>query len=187
MVRRTTWILLGVLGAVALAFFVLPAAEPDGEDEPVPSVERMWDVPSEEVASIRLVDLSTGKVITARRDAEVGWRLSSHAGRPADSGSLEMGVASLAALGIDQRIADPEDRKAFGLDPAAYRLTLIRTDGSAHSADVGRVDPTGSAYYVHLPGTADVLLVSRYALEDALGWLAQPPLAEPSPVPTGTP
>lgn len=187
MVRRPTWILLGVLAVVALATFAWPAARPAVEDEALPPVEALWDVPSDEIDSVRVVDLASGAVLLARRDADVGWRLQSRGGSPADSGRVEMGVASLDSPGIVQRLAEPEAPESFGLDPAAYRVSLFLGDGSARSVDIGRIDPTGSAYYVRLPGAADVLLVSRYMLDDVLGWLGDLPIAEPTAVPSGTP
>lgn len=187
MVRRSTWILLGLLAAAALAFVLWPSADPAGEEELVPETETIWDVASQDIASILVVDLVGGAVIAVQRDPEVGWRLQSPAGVPAESGQVEMAAASLASPGIVQRVTGPEGLEAFGLAPADYRLTLIMSDGTARAAEIGSIDPTGSAYYVRLPESEDVLLMSRYVLEGPLGWLKDGLAAEPTLAPTGTP
>jgi hypothetical protein len=38
----------------------------------------------------------------------------------------------------------PGDLEPFGLQPPQVRLTLLLADGTAHSMDVGAIDPTGS-------------------------------------------
>lgn len=187
MVRRSTWILLGVLGVLALAYFAWERFAPDDAEAPTATAEILWTVMAEQVDTVRVVDLQGRRVVLARRDPDLGWRLVSPVAGAGDSGAIEMGVASLTSPGVRQRIADPGDLAAFGLAPAAYRVTLILRDGTARSADVGELDPTGSVYYVIVPGAMDIVMVSRFALEEALGWLAEAPLAQPTVGPTGTP
>lgn len=187
MVRRSTWILLAVLGVLVVAYFAWQQYAPAETDAPVATAETLWTVPAEQVDTVRVVGLDGSRVVLARRDPEVGWRLLLPVAGAGGAGMIEMGLASLASPAVDQRISDPGDLAPFGLDPAAYRLTLILRDGTARSADIGALDPTGSVFYVRLPGANDVLMVSRFALEDALGWLAETPLAEPAVGPTGTP
>jgi hypothetical protein len=187
MVRRSTWILLGVLSVLVVAYLAWRRDAPAETEPPTAVAETLWTVPSEQIDTVRIIDLQGNRMVLARRDPEVSWRLQYPVVGAGDSAAIEMGVASLASPSVRQRIAVPSDLAAFGLDPAAYRVTLILRDGTARSADVGGLDPTGSVFYVLLPGADEVVMVSRFALEDALGLLAETPLAQPTVGPTGTP
>ena len=180
MVRRSTWILLAVLGVLAVGFAVWQRTQRTGTEEPPAGNETLWDIPTDQIQSVRVQNLSTGDFVLVRRDPELGWKLVAPDPGPGDSGRIEMGVASLASLRIRQRFDRPSNLDGFRLNPPSDRLTLILADGTSRSIEIGGTDPTGTVYYVRLPGTPEVLMVGRSTLEEALGWLAERPAAQPT-------
>ena len=184
MVRRTTWILLGAFAVVVLAYAGWRRFAPAPADAtPTAGPESPWSIWPEQVESIRLTDLSNPAVVVLRRDLETGWRMLAPAIGGADAGRVEAALTAVLAPVVAQTLDTPTDLGPFGLSPAHYRMTLLMVDGTAHSMDVGAVDPTGSVYYVRVPGDGRVLMVSRFSLEDLLGLLGTPPY----PLPTETP
>jgi len=184
MVRRTTWILLGAFAVVVLAYAGWRRFAPAPADAtPTAGPESPWSISPEQVESIRLTDLSDPALVVLRRDLEAGWRMLAPAIGGADAGRVEAALTAVLAPVVAQTLDTPTDLEPFGLSPAHYRMTLLMVDGTAHSMDVGAVDPTGSVYYVQVPGDGRVLMVSRFSLEDLLGLLGTPPY----PLPTETP
>jgi len=183
MVRRTTWILLGAFAVVVLAYAGWRRFAPaPAVATPTAGPESPWSISPEQVESIRLTDLSDPAVVVLRRDLETGWRMLAPAIGGADAGRVEAALTAMLAPVVAQALDPAPDLEPFGLSPAQYRMTLLMVDGTAHSMDVGAVDPTGSVYYVQVPGDGRVLMVSRFSLEDLLGLLGTPPY----PLPTET-
>jgi hypothetical protein len=184
MVRRTTWILLGAFAVVVLAYAGWRRFAPaPAEATPTAGQESPWSISPEQVESIRLADLSDPAVVVLQRDLETGWRMLAPAIGGADAGRVEAALTAMLAPVVAQALDPGTDLEPFGLSPAQYRMTLLMVDGTAHSMDVGAVDPTGSVYYVQVPGDGRVLMVSRFSLEDLLGLLETPPY----PLATETP
>jgi hypothetical protein len=185
MIRRTTWILLGVLVAAVLVYTGWQRFAPAEADvTPTAVTESLWSLLPEQVDSVRLTDLADPRVVVVVRDVEQGWRMQAPAVGSADAGRIEAALAGVLAPPIQQSLDAPADLEPFGLAPAHYRVTLLMGDGTARSVDVGAVDPTGAVYYVVLPGEKRVLMVSRFSLEDLLGLLASPPYSLPTETPT---
>ena len=183
MVRRTTWILLAVLVVVALAYAgwqrFAPAA---GTATPTAALESPWSLSPEQIASLRISQVAGPGVVVLRRDPDQGWKMVTPPSSGSDSARIEAALTSALAPAVSEIIDAPADLGPFGLAPAQYHLTLLMKDGSSHSMDVGKIDPTGGVYYARLPGDARVWMVSRFSLEDLLGLVDTPPY----PLPTAT-
>jgi hypothetical protein len=188
MVRRTTWILLAAFAVAVVAYAGWRRFAPaPAEATPTAGPESPWSISPEQVESIRLTDLSDPAVVVLRRDLETGWRMLAPAIGGADAGRVEAALTAILAPVVAQTLDPGTDLEPFGLSPAQYRMTLLMVDGTAHSMDVGEVDPTGSVYYVQVPGDGRVLMVSRFSLEDLLGLLGSPPYPPPTETPEMAP
>jgi hypothetical protein len=187
-VRRSTWILLAALAVVAAAYLGWSRyAPPPLEATPTATPESPWQLAAEQVDSIRISDLSRSVVFAGTRDPEQGWRMLSPEVGGADTGRVEAALAGILAPVIRQSLAAGVALEPYGLAPAQFRVTLLLADGTTHSMDIGRVDPTGSVYYAMLPGDGRVLMVSRFSLEDLLGLVAEPPYPPPAETPSMAP
>jgi len=188
MVRRTTWILLGVLAVVAVAYGLWRRASAQKVDaEPTAAPVQLWSLTADQIETLRLVNLSSGRLLVVRRDPLAGWQMTAPRIVEADSGRIEMALGWLLAPDVRQSLEDPGDLSAFGLEPPQARLTVLLKDGASRTLEVGRIDPTGSVYYVRLPGGSAVALVSRYGVDDLLGLIEDPPYLPATPTPSAAP
>ena len=188
MVRRTTWILLGVLALAAIGYAVWrPTGTPSSGVEPTTTAENLWILNADQLEIVRLVDQTDGGLLVVQRDPQSGWRMLAPRIGEADAGRIELAVAWLLAPAIRESLENPGDLAPFGLDPPQAEVTVILRDGSSRSLDVGRLDPTGSVYYVRLPESSIVAMVSRYGVDDLLGLIEDPPYLPETPTPEGSP
>jgi hypothetical protein len=74
----------------------------------------------------------------------------------------------------------PEDLAAFGLDQPAKKITVTFQDATQQELLIGRSDPTGSVVYAQVLGGTDVLLISKFGLDEVLGLLDPIPVATPT-------
>ncbi len=188
MIRRTTWILLAVLAA-AIGGYLALRQPPAGLELPLPTPqETAWTLSAEQVVSFRVLDRASASVVVLKRDSVEGWRMLAPAVGPADPGRVEMTLASLLAPPVRQRLAEPEDPAAFGLDLPGRSVTIFLADGTTATLEIGDLDPTGTVYYVRVQGASGILLLTRFGLDDVIGLLSDPPFppATPTPEPEAT-
>jgi len=180
MIRRSTWLALGLLAAAILAAVIWSrtdggrAAEESGSAS---TPEPLWTVESAAIEQL-VVESGEGKVLlAAARDASAGWVLSQpHAG-PAEAGRLERAVSWLASPPVRDVIDASGDLTPFELDPPRYRARVITREGDEWSFDIGRQAPTGDTMYARIADRAGILLLSRYGVEEVLNLLDPIPLA----------
>jgi hypothetical protein len=187
MIRRTTWVLLALLVLVAVGYAALRLpATPPLASAPTAAEGQLWTLSADQVDTLRLVDRSDGGLLVVQRDPQSGWRMTAPRVDEADSGRIELALAWLLAPGVSQWLEDTSDLAAFGLEPPRAQFSVTLNDGSGRSIDVGRLDPTGSVYYVRLAGSSEVAMVSRYGVDDLLALIEDPPLAPATIEPAGS-
>jgi len=188
MVRRTTWVLLGALGLAAIGYAALgQAGTQSSEVEPTAAAENLWNLNADQVDTVRLVDRTNGGLLVVQRDPQSGWQMLAPRIGEADAGRVELAVAWLLAPEIRDSLENPGDLATFGLNAPQAVVTLILVDGSSRSLEIGRLDPTGSVYYVRLPESEALAMVSRYGVDDLLGLIEDPPYLAETPTPEGSP
>ncbi len=157
MIRRGTWILLGVF-VTFLAFSIWWTEFRPGEAEPsfdlTPAPEALW--PESEILRVRIVDRKEGAVVEARRDAEDLWVLLRPEPGPADVARMERAVSWLEAPSPISVVTDPGDLAVFELLEPRATITVFWATGGQRTMEVGRDAPTGEAIYVRLPGDPNV-------------------------------
>ena len=187
MVRRTTRILLGVLGLTALGYAAWQwSGAPTSDVEPTAAAVQLWNLNADQVETVRIVGPRDGNLLVVRRDPASGWRMLAPRIAQADAGRIELALEWLLAPPIRDALEEPGDLASFGLQPPQARLTVIFEDGRSRSLDIGALDPTGSVYYVRLPENPQVAMVSRYGVDDLLGLIEDPPYTPETPTPTGS-
>jgi Domain of unknown function (DUF4340) len=187
MIRKTTWILLAVFGVSILGAVLWSGRQASqGEADATPTVVPAWQVDSASIRSIRLEDLATGTVVEVERHPEEAWHLLQPTSGPADVGRVERAATWLASPQPRAVLPASDDLQAFGLDQPAKRISLTLEDGSQKQLDVGRTDPTGSVVYARVPDSSDVLLMSKFGLDEVLTLLETIPTAAPTPTATAS-
>ncbi len=183
MIRRGTWITLGVFAAV-LAFALWwvkgrPAAS--SVAEPTPTPEPLWQVESSEVASLRVESLSAGRAVEVRRREGGSWEVLRPVGGALGDDAIEMAVTWLESPRPRAVLSPGDDLTVFGLEDPGARVTISLRDGSSRVLEVGGETPSGTTTYVRLPGMGGVYVVSKYGLGQVLS------LVEDAFAPTETP
>ncbi len=184
MIRRSTWIVLGIFAVSLLALMwwtqARPEAGPPADATATPAP--LWSVAPEDIHSLKIEALETGTVVEAHRDQTAGWALDQPAGS-ADVGRLEIAADSLVSL-IPSDSVSGADLAAYGLDNPGWRITLGMNDGSQLGLLVGQTSPTGGVVYVKRPEADTVYFVSSYSLGSVTGLTDEPPLSTAAPSPS---
>jgi len=185
MIRRNTWITLGVFGLVLVAA-ILVRQRQQAEPTPTPSasLEPLWRVESSDIVSLTVEDLRAGTVLQLERDSEDLWRIVEPETLPADPARVERAVAWLSSPTPRAEVLDAIDLTAFALDQPEFRVEIVLSNGERHEFSVGRQSPTGDSRYASSPGRVGVQILSLVGLEEVLN-LASDLL--PTPTPTITP
>ena len=181
MIRQTTWIAIGGLGAVVILALVLSqSGRPEDVPEPTPAPQALWAVPANEIAVITIEDRNEGRVLEFERTAEELWKVTGPVEGPADVAQVERAASWLASPSPRAQILDVGSVEQFGLVPPAYRIRILLANGTQFEFSVGRETPTGSSRYAISPGIEGVVIMSSLGLDEVLGLLT----IRAAPIPT---
>jgi hypothetical protein len=124
------------------------------------AVNQVWKFDSKDIRQIDL--FSPGQHITAVRQGENGWVLTSPGKLDADSDELNI-LANSGSNIQRESIVEPNaaNLAKFGLSPAKYGLRIKTKTGKEYTINFGNSNPTGSSAYAVLPGKNEVFLVSN--------------------------
>lgn len=179
MIRKETWVVLGLFAAaLAGLFFWQRGQDATGADTTeTGEQEYLFNIGDGRVQAARLERVGQ-QVIVLERDPSGMWQVAWPAQTRGDSEALESALSQLSMVTILGRMDDPPSMQDMGLEPPAYRLLLTLEDGRQLTAEVGRLTPTANAFYV-LNSDRSVSLVNNYSLEPILDLLEELPLAPP--------
>ncbi|MCL4367930.1 MAG: DUF4340 domain-containing protein [Actinobacteria bacterium] len=179
MIRRNTWITLGAFIVVLAAAIWWTRARPSqataSGGTATPTAVPIWSLAETDLVGFRVEDLPGKKTVELKRDATNGWQVIQPKDAPADSATVEQAATSLLILVPTDALPAVPDLSPFGLAQPRYRLTVFSKDGVSRSISVGRLSPTGGSMYAQVPGRPGILLVSQYAIQDALNMVDSPP------------
>lgn len=184
MIRRNTWIALGVLAAVVTIALILNQTEGSQtarELTPVPPP--LWSVSADEIVGITVEDFVTGAVLEVERNEESLWRMIRPELGPTDAIRVERSASWLSAPSPRAQLSDLDDYSEFGLDVPNYRVQLMMANGTRLEFGAGREVPTGGSRYVSSPGIDGVLIMSTLGLDEVLDLIS---IADPLKVLTPT-
>jgi hypothetical protein len=186
MMRRSTWIVLGVAVVLLAAtlFWQRTRSNLETSTEATPASNEPkleFGFAGAQVIEIVIQD-SEGATVVLDRNADGFWELEQPEAEMTNSQTVENALSQLLAVNTVSRISSQTALSDLGLDPPAYRLLLRLDDGSEMVINVGKVTPTGSGYYV-LTSSEDraLYVVGKYNLEMILNLIQIPPIMTPTP------
>ena len=184
MIRRTTWILLGIFLILLVVLVFLQRSGPKGEGETTPTeaVAYLFDQQGKSIIGLRVTD-GTGKAVEVQKVAGSISTLIEPVGEQADTGRIESAIAQAESLRILATLETALELDTIGLNPAAYQITITLDDEQQQTAFVGNLTPTQSGYYVLLVGQPEVV-VDKTAIDGLLNLLTDPPILR---TPTSSP
>jgi hypothetical protein len=181
---RTTIIMvvaLILLGGVALFLNNNNASSP-GTATPAP-ITYVWEDASP-VSAIEVVS-STGKVQLNKDPVLGSWTSPEPEHNPADLFAVSGVADSLQKLQAMFALTGTSDLAQYGLsaNPIVVTLTFSDTQKTTRSLNIGTTTPDGTGYYVNVPGSTTVYVVSNSTIEPLRSWLTTPPVQQPTPTP----
>jgi hypothetical protein len=184
MIRRNTWILLGIFVVVLAAAYYLQYVREPAEPEATPAAASASEplfasVESTAVASLHIQN-ADGKSVQIVRTAEGQWAFAEDTGEQLDSAQAESAVISVVGMTTMLSLNPADDLGVYGLLQPAYEAELTLDGGQKHTLLVGDQVPTGDGYYVRVDGNQPQV-VSSLTVENMIGFLDNPPLL---PTPT---
>ena len=181
MIRRSTWIILGIFILLITATLVWQRYEKEAEAKVTPTTEQdlLLNLNSK-VTGLRIEGVGS-QIVEVVRDEQDSWKLIIPEGQETDSDSVEAVVSQLSSLRILSAFEQGLDLGGTGLVVPSYKITIRTDNGQQINVNVGKATATGSGYYVHL-GEEGVYVVSKYSLDSILNLLENPPIK-----PTQTP
>ncbi len=187
MIRRSTWIVLGIAVALILGYVLWQRYQPEQEPEveAVPTfapVVNLFAPDDLAVSGITFSRAADGQMAVIAWDAATGaWSMPDVPAEAVDGGRMMSLVGQLFAMTVERTLDTALAPDVLGLDAPAYTIQLSMDDGSQRFLRVGDMTAIGTGYYVQLDEQAPVI-VAKAELDAVLGIIDAPPL-----LPTATP
>lgn len=183
MIKRNTWILLGIFVILLLSFLIWQNynQEKAASATPTPTmgVEDVLNLAGSTISGFQL-EKTGGNTIEVTQDENGFWTFSPSENQPIDVERIQSVVENLASLRLVSKLANPPAKEVVGLQPAEYRLLIRSKDGKEQVLLIGKKTPIADGYYAELEdGSMVVLDVS--GLDPVLELLTNPPIL---PTPT---
>lgn len=191
MVRRSTWILLGVfvvLVGLAWLFTRYQANKTVDVSTATPTVTpvKLYTLTSTQVNEINIAAPAGKKIDLYRDPASSNWYITNLPADQADSLQIESINEQLLSLSVQDTLTQSLPLDSVGLVTPAYTITLTTTDGTQLVTYVGSQNAVGDSYYARVD-SGQVVLVRKVELDTVLNLLTNPPLLPtPTPEVTGT-
>jgi hypothetical protein len=186
MVRRSTWIMLGIfvlLVGFAVVFQRYQTKQAENAPTATPTVPPVYllSLGDAQVNDIKIAD-STGSYIDLYLDPTSSkWAIEGVPTDQADSSKIEGIGTQLLSLQVQEALTETISLSAIGLDTPSYTITVTTASNSQSVTYVGMQTAIGSGYYVR-ENDGPVMIVSKSELDQIINVLKEPPL-----LPTATP
>lgn len=193
MVRRSTWIVLGIFALlVGFAFFFQRyqgnKTESAATATPTAAPVYLFNLGDASVSGMKIEDNAGNSIDMFQDPILSNWVIAGSPAEQADTATISSLSSQVKAMKVEETLIQSVPLASIGLDPAAYTITITSSDGSKLVVDIGMKTVIGSGYYVKGFG-GQVMIVSASAMESLLDLLKNPPiLPTPTPevAPTGT-
>ncbi len=182
MIRRSTWIMLGIFGLVLVVALFIQRTQQQADDEatPTPGLTYLFDVQESTIIALRITGADEVSV-AVQRNEEGNWVLLEAENEQADQDRIGSAISQAETLRVLTTLEEEPDLDVIGLDHPQYRVSITLADGGIQVAVIGRETPTGSGYYARLEGNP-LQVVNKSSVDSLLEILTDPPIA-PTPTP----
>jgi len=180
MIKKPTWILIGVLVIILITAWLIQTLPFGKKVEPTPTVGygSLFNLSANPIIACKITD-NTGKIVAVERDANGAWVLTEPSGLEADTERIQAAITRAQSMSIITEYDPAPELNIIALDPPAYQIVVTLADGSQQHAIIGMITPTDSGYYGQLEG-GPVLLINKYGTEGLLDLIKNIPI-KPTP------
>ncbi len=194
MIKRNTWILLGVLAVVLVfAYFqprleaALAPSQPTATPTSGGPVALFQSLDEKTISSLSVKD-SAGKTVTIGRDSAGLWSVTEPASsQPTDPSLAEQAVSQVVSLTGETVLNPQTDLSVYGLVNPSGIIAISLSGGQKDPLLVGDATAFGDGYYAQL-NNGPVQVISKSSLDPVLTLSNHPPVqATATPEVTVTP
>ena len=179
-----TLILVVVLGGLAAYVFLVEARrEPPPEEGALPTPAPLWEFNGSDVAGVTVT--RAGQTTAVELAGEREWHMLKPAEGVADSARLNGFAYAVSMVRFSRAVAGVTDLAPYGLQEPEMQATLVLTNGTTITLNVGTENPRRTARYVQKVGDPLVYLVPTGDLDGLFRLLDEPPYP-PTPTPPST-
>ena len=175
---RNILILLGVLLALGVYYYISTIPEPAPKPEPRVFV---WSVEMDELQHIEIRLPHEGKSQAFVKEADRTWHFDDAERSDVDmerwGGGIPLLLSGPGAERVIAEDATEEKLAEFGLAQPRMEITLTLEGGTILDITAGDWTPDSNAFYVQVPGTNDVCLVDHTWYEVIERLVKEPPYA----------
>jgi len=166
MIRRSTWILLGVFllllaGTIYLSrtgnLSVLP------EETPVPTKSPVFSLDTGQITALK-IEKPGSQVVQIDQSADASWMVTLPPGSPVSTEQVDTAVGTVNTWTVQNELSVPPPMDAMGLATPAYVITFTSDTGQTRFVNVGNLTPTSSGYYIQVDGGPPVV-VSKTSID----------------------
>jgi hypothetical protein len=186
MVKKPTWILLGIM--VLLAVFAIFSQK-------IPALQNFNTTPTPTSMSSLLVDYKLedtrlvkfenpgGQSISLRMGKDFKtWSVDQNTDAPIDAGKVMQVLTGLQSLRPVSKLESSSDENAMGIGAGSKKLTLVVESGSTTEIILGDKTATSSGYYIKVGGA--IYIVETFAVNDVIDLLTMDSLVKKTETPT---
>ncbi|MBE0696921.1 MAG: DUF4340 domain-containing protein [Anaerolineaceae bacterium] len=188
MIRKQTWILLGIFVILAGVAFYLQKNPLKSSSaltpSPVPPVSILKDWKSADITRIDYLD-NQGLSVQIEQIAQGSWVLQPE-GRPVVLGKIEELRTQILDVRVITTLDPGYDLATVGLSSPSGTITITNAKGDKAAIRIGKITPIATCYYLQINQEQPVV-VSNYAIESILDLLKKEQLLDLTPTPEITP
>ena len=189
MIRRSTWIVVGVLLVLIGVTVYLqrnPGTLPSGT--PTPSITPVAQVLSQgssaDVSQIN-IQPAQGQALVLQKGTNGEWRFEPDTGEVVDQGKVQQLLDTLYGLIVQSAVPSDTPLDAMGLTVPQQVISLQLSNGQSLRIQIGNQTPTGSGYYLRVnDGLTSV--VDQYSVSTLISGLDKQSFLPPTPTPAET-
>jgi hypothetical protein len=167
MVRKQTWILLGVLAVLlGLAYYLQQnpvAGSVSATPSPTPTANMLEGWTSNDIVWIEFKNFD-GYIVDLTKEDQTGWMLGPEGDEMVEPGNVEQIRAQIVDIRTLALLDPGYNLESVGLAAPSNILTVKDAQGRKAIILFGNQTPTESGYYVQVNGEAPKV-VSKYAVE----------------------
>ena len=175
MIRRSTWVILGILLGLIFITIIVSKRKPNQSADITPTAFKNNLVSESimEIVSVQ-IDNSTDEYLELSRENNDEWIITNPDGENLDKNVIENAVTEFATTRILSELIPAPSKNATGLDNPGYIIYLGYSNGDKDTFIVGNRTQTESGYYV-LSGEDKVYVVTPSGVDSLARIIDNPP------------
>lgn len=190
MLRRSTWIVLGIFVLLIVGLFLWQryggTQEPLEPTATIPVTEMVFDFNNRTITRFSISGEEGDAISFELNPDNNTWIVVDQPIELADSAQIEAVTGDLTFLTVNTPLPAQPPLDAMGLKNPSYIITIKLSDGEEVVLNIGNQTATGTGYYV-MVNKNPAVVVAKAALDSVINLLNNPPLvATSTPTVTST-